>query len=79
MTARIEDATRQNALPIGIAKGAKVCRPVAKGQTITYQDVELPQESVIVQLRQLQDAWIANQIAEPHLMAEMNALAVQGI
>jgi len=79
MTARIEDAERQNALPIGIAKGAKVCRPVAKGQVITYDDVELPQGSVIVKLRRLQDAWMAGQIAEPQLLIELNALAVRGL
>ncbi len=78
MTTPIEDAVRQNALPIGIAKGATVRRTVAKGQILSYDDVELPQGSVIMKLRQLQDRWMAGTITESQLLSEMNSLAIRG-
>ena len=45
----------QRLLPIGIAEGARLKRPVAKDQVLTYDDVELP-DNTVVTLRQQQDA-----------------------
>ncbi len=44
----------ENLLPIGIAEGAKLKRPVAKDAFITYDDVELP-DNLCVRLRAEQD------------------------
>jgi predicted homoserine dehydrogenase-like protein len=51
-----EDARKRNALPIGLAQGATVIAPVAKGELITWGAVELPAGSDIARVRRLQDA-----------------------
>ena len=51
-----ETARALNALPVGLAPGARVRRPVAAGQVITWDDVELDEASVVVKLRRQQDA-----------------------
>ncbi len=48
-------ARREGALPIGLAQGATVRQPVAKGTLITYGAVELPADSHIARARRLQD------------------------
>jgi predicted homoserine dehydrogenase-like protein len=45
-----------NALPVGLAPGAKVVRPVAQGLPITWDDVQLDEDSVVVRLRRQQDS-----------------------
>jgi predicted homoserine dehydrogenase-like protein len=45
----------QNLLPMGIAVGAKMRRKVPKDQVLTYDDVELPAESLACRLRDEQD------------------------
>ena len=45
---------KENLLPIGIAEGAVLKRPIAKDQVLTYDDVELP-DNTCVQLRKKQD------------------------
>ncbi len=52
-------AREQGALPIGLAQGATVVRPVRKGELITYSAVELPAGSDIARVRRLQDEMIA--------------------
>lgn len=52
---RMEEARRLNALPAGLATGAKVIRPLAVGQIITWQDVILDEGSDLVKLRRQQD------------------------
>ena len=47
---------RERLLPIGLAEGAKVKRPVAKDHVLTYEDVELPAGRLADQLRAEQDA-----------------------
>jgi predicted homoserine dehydrogenase-like protein len=79
MTTRSQDAQNQNALPIGIARDARVCHPVTRGQVITYDDVELPRDSVIVRLRRLQDDWMADRISESTLLRELNHLVVKAL
>jgi predicted homoserine dehydrogenase-like protein len=48
-------ARAQNLLPLGIAVGAILTQDVPKGTALTYEDVELVEESTIVQLRRQQD------------------------
>jgi predicted homoserine dehydrogenase-like protein len=43
-------------LPIGIAEGAKLRRDVPKDRVLTYDDVELPRDSLACRLRAEQDA-----------------------
>lgn len=52
---RAEAARAQNALPVGLAPGASVVRPVAAGQIVTWADVQLDEASTVVKLRRLQD------------------------
>jgi predicted homoserine dehydrogenase-like protein len=52
---RAEEASRENALPVGLAPGAVLSRDVKKGEIIRMNDVKLDEESVIVQLRRKQD------------------------
>ena len=49
-------ARDEQLLPLGLAYGAKLKDDVATGQAITYDMVELPTDSFIYKLRQLQDA-----------------------
>ncbi|MBK5108232.1 MAG: hypothetical protein JJE12_08870, partial [Anaerolineales bacterium] len=54
----IEDAetTREmEALPVGLAPGAVVKKPIPAGAFLTWQDVELDEDSRVVQLRREQD------------------------
>ena len=53
---RAEIAGDLNALPMGLAPGARVVRPVAAGAIVTWDDVKLDESSVVVQLRRQQDA-----------------------
>ena len=45
-----------NALPVGLAPGARVVRPVAAGSVVTWDDVALDETSAVVRLRREQDA-----------------------
>jgi predicted homoserine dehydrogenase-like protein len=71
-----ETAAAQRALPVGIAKGAEVTRAVKKDDIITYDDVRLPEHSVIIALRRIQDAWMAGEITDSHLRQELDQIAV---
>jgi predicted homoserine dehydrogenase-like protein len=53
---RAKEARRLNALPAGVAIGAEIARPVAAGQVITWEDVQLDEDGVLVKLRRQQDA-----------------------
>ncbi len=50
-----EQARKLNALPNGICPGAKLLKPVKTGQIVTWDDVELDEESTVVKLRRQQD------------------------
>ena len=54
-----ENTRAENALPMGLSPGAKIIRPVSKGQIITWDDVELDEESCVVRLRREQDKLFA--------------------
>jgi predicted homoserine dehydrogenase-like protein len=49
------EARRENALPIGLAPGAVIIRPLAAGAVITWDDVQLDESSLVVRLRRRQD------------------------
>ena len=53
---RAEVARDLKALPVGLAPGAMVIRPVARGEVVTWEDVELDEDSTVVKLRRQQDA-----------------------
>jgi predicted homoserine dehydrogenase-like protein len=53
---RAEEACALDALPVGLAPGAAIVRPVAAGAIVTWDDVRLDEESTVVKLRRQQDA-----------------------
>ncbi len=53
---RAEEAQALNALPVGLAPGAEIVRPVATGAVVTWDDVRLDENSTVVKLRRQQDA-----------------------
>jgi predicted homoserine dehydrogenase-like protein len=53
---RAEVARELNALPVGLAPGAEVVRPVTAGDVLTWDDVRLDESSAVVRLRRQQDA-----------------------
>jgi predicted homoserine dehydrogenase-like protein len=55
---RAEIARTFNALPVGLAPGARVKRLVPAGEIITWKDVELDEGSVVVKLRRQQDGMV---------------------
>jgi predicted homoserine dehydrogenase-like protein len=69
-----QTARAEALLPIGLASGAKVVRPVAMDMPITLADVEI-KPSTIYSLRQLQDQWSQGAIDETELFAAIDQLA----
>ena len=53
---KAEIAKKQNALQLGLCKGAVMENDIPKGQVITCTDVELNEDSILAQLRRKQDA-----------------------
>jgi len=51
-----KDAKRDNLVPIGLIQNAIVQKPIKLGELISYDQVELDESSLIVQLRRKQDA-----------------------
>jgi len=70
-----DTARQERLLPIGLAKSARLGRSVPMDQPITYDDVEVVQETTVRALRDLQDRWIAGGVAEEELVAAIDALA----
>ena len=70
-----ENAKAERLLPIGLAKGAMVCRAIAKDSPITFDDVEV-QPSVVCELRKLQDDWFHNRKTGAELLAAIDLLAM---
>jgi predicted homoserine dehydrogenase-like protein len=50
-----KDAKRDNLVPIGLIQGAVVQKAIKVGDLITYDQVQLNESSLIVQLRRMQD------------------------
>jgi len=71
-----EIAKQEGLLPVGLAKGARLIRPVKMDMPITYDDVELREPSTVLSLRRLQDAWMAGGISEEDLMRSLDQLAI---
>ncbi len=69
-----EKAKEECLLPIGLAKGARVIRPIQKDQPITCQDVEM-KLTMIYQLRNLQESWFEGRISEQELLKAVDSLA----
>jgi predicted homoserine dehydrogenase-like protein len=53
---RAETARQLNALPVGLAPGARLQREVPAGDIVTWDDVQLDESSPVVKLRRQQDA-----------------------
>jgi predicted homoserine dehydrogenase-like protein len=51
-----EDAKRDNLVPIGLIANAVVTKEIKVGDLITYDQVQVDESSLIVQLRRLQDS-----------------------
>jgi predicted homoserine dehydrogenase-like protein len=74
----IEDAgdfAAGNRVPLGVVANARLVRDVPAGTYLTYDDVELASDSVIVALRKLQDATPAGSVpAEADLVAALGGV-----
>lgn len=71
-----ETAQKENLLPVGIAKGARLKRSVKQDTPITFDDVELSEQSLLIRLRRLQDMWIDGEFDEKMLLDNIEQLAV---
>lgn len=69
-----EVAASERLLPIGLAKNAQITRPIACDQPITLDDVKLHQPSTLLELRWLQDDWMAGKINENDLLEKIDLL-----
>ena len=70
-----ETARREKLVPVGMAKGAEVVRPIRQDVPITYDDVRLKEDSTVYMLRQLQDKWMADNIDENELLDMVDRIA----
>jgi predicted homoserine dehydrogenase-like protein len=52
---RYETSVAENLLPMGVAEGCRLLRPIAKDRAITYADVELPRGRLVDELRARQN------------------------
>ncbi len=52
------DAIASHALPLGLAQGAKVTRPIAKDEYLTYANCAPDESLKIVSVRRAQDDWV---------------------
>ena len=50
------DAKRENLVPLGLIAGAKVIKAIGVNELLTYENVQLKQDSLIVRLRKEQDS-----------------------
>jgi predicted homoserine dehydrogenase-like protein len=66
-----EDFARDNGVPLGVLAGATLTRDVAVDQMLTYDDVALVEDSVIVRMRRIQEAMSKD--TTPPTLAELRA------
>ena len=71
-----EQAKQERLLPVGLARMARVIRPVKMDQPITLDDVELHEPSTVLSLRWFQDAWMEDRISQDDLLQKIDLLAV---
>jgi len=57
------DALAQHALPLGLAQGAKVTAPIARGEYLTYANCAPDARQKIVEVRRAQDNWVSEAAA----------------
>jgi predicted homoserine dehydrogenase-like protein len=69
-----ENAKAERLLPIGLAKGAKIIRPVKMDTPITCDDVEI-KPSTVYSLRQLQEKWFEGKLSDSELLKAVDKLA----
>lgn len=50
------DAKRENLVPLGVIAGAKVIKAIGVNELLTYENVQLKEDSLIVRLRKEQDS-----------------------
>ena len=70
-------ASQERLLPAGIAKNAKMIRPVAKDVPVTYNDVELCEPSAIIDLRRLQDEWMFGRTDEQKVLEIIDNMEIE--
>jgi predicted homoserine dehydrogenase-like protein len=59
MIEKVIIAKEQNLVPLGLTVGGKIVKPVKMGEAISYDDIELNEDKLIVKLRREQDRIIA--------------------
>lgn len=74
---RYETAKEENVLPIGVAKGARVVRAVAKDTPIALEHVELREPSTVLSLRRLQDRWMSGSLTEEEVLKATDDIAAE--
>jgi predicted homoserine dehydrogenase-like protein len=72
---RFEIAQAEHLLPVGLAKGARVVKPVQKDTPITTHDVEPVTACVVYQLRMLQDEWMAGRLSHAEVLEQVERIA----
>lgn len=55
-----EITNKEKLLPIGLSKGCILKRSIKKGEPISYDDVDFPSDTLLLQLRKLQDSTMQN-------------------
>ena len=70
-----EQAQADDLLPIGLANGARVVRPVPVDSPITNADVEI-KPSTVYSLHKLQEQWFKNAMSDSDLLAAVDVLAI---
>jgi predicted homoserine dehydrogenase-like protein len=68
-----EAARDEDLLPIGVAKGACITKPVIKDSPIRCKDVVM-KESAVLELRRLQNNWFSGEISEELLVEKIDLL-----
>ncbi|MCD6356407.1 MAG: hypothetical protein J7L66_03885 [Anaerolineaceae bacterium] len=56
---KVSIAKEENLVPLGISVGGKIIRPVKMGEAVSYDDIELVEDNLIVKLRREQDKMIS--------------------
>ena len=59
MIEKVSIAKEENLVPLGISVGGKIIRPVKMGEAVSYDDIELVEDNLIVKLRREQDKMIS--------------------
>ena len=67
----------ENLLPVGLAKGAILNKPVQHDHPIRYDDVQLQEPSTVLTLRRLQDAWMVGEVDEQQLLESIESIACE--